>query len=104
MARTSTAASRASQRASRMKARYGITQAQYDAILAHQGGACGVCQGKRRYPLHVDHDHKTGRVRGLLCKSCNRRLLPAGHDDPVLFDRAISYLMDPPADAVLRVA
>jgi hypothetical protein len=59
----------------RLKARYGITLAEYEAILERQGGACALCPrvpGKKR--LHVDHDHETGRVRGLLCAPCNTRL------------------------------
>jgi hypothetical protein len=55
---------------------YGLTEGMYAAMLAAQGGKCGVCgklpSGKSRYgKLCVDHDHKAGRVRGLLCRSCN---------------------------------
>lgn len=56
-----------------LKRRYGITLEQYNALLEQQGGACAICQ---RVPkagrLHVDHDHKTKVVRGLLCYRCNR--------------------------------
>ncbi len=56
--------------------KYGITLADYDALLASQGGTCRIC---RRPPstikpdknLAVDHDHDTGTVRGLLCDMCN---------------------------------
>lgn len=52
---------------------YGITVEQFDAMLVEQGGVCKVCSGpamgKGRY--HVDHDHETGLVRGLLCHKCN---------------------------------
>lgn len=47
----------------------------YERLLAEQDGHCAVCPatpGTRR--LHIDHDHRTGRVRGLLCHSHNRRL------------------------------
>jgi hypothetical protein len=51
---------------------YGITLADYDKMLAEQGGGCAVCgkepNGTR---LHVDHNHKTGAIRGLLCNGCN---------------------------------
>lgn len=84
-----------------LKRRYGITEVQYQAILAYQGGVCAICEGRRRYRLLCDHDHKTGKLRGLLCKRCNRQLLPALKDDPVMADRAVGYLMHPPADDVL---
>ena len=55
--------------------RYGITEADYDRMLADHNGICGICGNPpKRQRLHVDHDHKTGRVRGLLCYRCNRAL------------------------------
>ena len=60
------------QRPGHLKRRYGITQEQYDALLRSQGGKCGICKclpGRKR--LCVDHDHATGRIRGLLCVRCN---------------------------------
>ena len=72
-----------------LKSKYGITREQYDALLASQGGKCAACGnnvvGNKSKMMCVDHDHKTGRVRGLLCRSCN---LAAGSlkDDP---ERAI---------------
>lgn len=59
-------------RAEKLKARYGITPEQYDVMLAAQGGHCACCPavpGKK--PLFVDHNHRTGAVRGLLCHGCN---------------------------------
>ena len=79
---------------------YGITQEQYDELLEFQGGVCAICGGERRYNLAVDHDHGTGRVRGLLCKRCNKRLLPAALDSPDLLLAAAAYLQFPPADRV----
>jgi hypothetical protein len=70
--------------------RYRMSLADYDALLARQGGACGICRKKKR-PLCVDHCHVTGKVRGLLCHNCN---LGLGHfdDDPVLARAAAAYL------------
>jgi hypothetical protein len=71
---------------------FGLTQADYDALLAKQGGGCAIC-GKPpgKISLHVDHDHETSEVRGLLCVGCNNAL-GQFHDDPALLDRAIEYL------------
>lgn len=72
--------------------RFGLTPEQYDAMLAEQGGVCAICQrpdADRR--LAVDHDHATGRVRGLLCKSCNKAL-GAFRDSTDLLLRAVEYL------------
>lgn len=76
----------------KLRQRYGIGLEEYKEMLANQGGLCAICRGKRSYPLDVDHDHKTGKIRGLLCKMCNHRLLPACHDDVVLLLRAVAYL------------
>ena len=61
------------------RSQYGISVADYDRMLAEQGGKCAACA---RPPtgagvdgvLHVDHDHETGEVRGLLCGPCNKAL------------------------------
>jgi hypothetical protein len=76
---------------------YGISTDDYERILAEQGGGCAICWRKPRYNLDVDHCHKTGVVRGLLCKLCNRRLLPAARDDERTLNRAVYYLNHPPA-------
>lgn len=60
------------QRISNLRRHYGIKISEYDKILKRQNGKCVICEGEpglRR--LHVDHDHMTGKVRGLLCHSCN---------------------------------
>lgn len=82
---------------------YGITAEQYASLLRYQGGKCFICQratGKRRR-LAVDHDHKTGRVRGLLCNPCNRDVLGHLRDSVAALERAVTYLKHPPADQVL---
>jgi Recombination endonuclease VII len=77
--------------------RYGITREDYWDLYRAQGGHCAIClraTGKSKR-LTVDHDHKTGLVRGLLCATCNTIL---GHfrDDPAAGQRIIDYLADPP--------
>jgi hypothetical protein len=53
----------------------GITDADYAAMLARQYGGCAICgRPPKTRRLHVDHDHRTGAVRGLLCHRCNRNL------------------------------
>jgi Recombination endonuclease VII len=76
-----------------LKRRYGITLADYDRMLKKQKGRCAICREKPRYRLLVDHDHPTGRVRRLLCISCN---LGLGHfrDDRRLLRRADAYLAE----------
>jgi len=58
-----------------LRRKYGITEAEYDAMLVRQGGVCALC-GKKpgRVRLAVDHDHVTHRVRGLLHARCNKNL------------------------------
>lgn len=55
--------------------RYGLTQEQYDALMDRQGGMCAICScgfsDSVRRRINVDHCHRSGRVRGLLCNSCN---------------------------------
>lgn len=53
----------------------GVSDAEYERLLAAQGGGCAICGATpKTRRLHVDHDHKTGAVRGLLCHRCNRAL------------------------------
>jgi len=53
----------------------GVTDEAYEALLDAQGGGCAICGAKpKTRRLHVDHDHATGKVRGLLCHRCNRAL------------------------------
>lgn len=73
--------------------KYGITVEQYELLLKRQKGVCAICRRppKARARLSVDHDHKTKKVRGLLCLSCNFAL---GHFEDQLgwLKRALQYL------------
>jgi hypothetical protein len=75
--------------------RYGLTVEIYETMLAAQGGVCKICgggpNGKAVGRLHVDHDHATGRVRGLLCYLCNK-MLGLARDRAEVLDRAAAYL------------
>src|SRR5581483_1565057 len=54
-----------------LRRRYGLTSADVDAMIEQQGGTCATCDAKAE---HVDHDHATGKVRGVLCFNCNQAL------------------------------
>jgi hypothetical protein len=59
--------------AAKRKYKYGLSPEGYDALMKQQGSACAICKTPNwaDYPPHVDHDHKSGRVRGILCRCCN---------------------------------
>jgi len=78
----------------KLKSNYGITLEDYNIIFNSQEGRCKICtrhQMEFKKRLHVDHCHKTGKVRGLLCTKCNFGL---GYlnDDVTLLTNAIEYL------------
>ena len=74
----------------------GVTDADYDRMLAAQGGGCAICGNPpKTRALNTDHDHKTGKVRGLLCHRCNR-VMWAGRDSPELFRAFALYLEEGP--------
>lgn len=87
-------------RASALRRNYGITVDEYDEMLYKQNGVCKICGGietssnkwgiKR---LAVDHNHDTGKVRGLLCNNCNRGL-GLLKDSTELLSNAIKYLKE----------
>lgn len=74
-----------------LRKKYGFEQEDYTKLFAAQKGQCAICNCIQVDPLCVDHNHKTGKVRGLLCHACN---LGIGkfNDDPELIERAILYL------------
>ena len=73
-----------------LRTEYGMSTADYSAMVLSQGGRCKIC-GVTGLKLCVDHDHKTGAVRGLLCKHCNFFL---GHVEgyPGFQEACIAYL------------
>jgi len=104
-------------RAKRLMDNYKLTVEQYNAILAYQGGVCYIChcsepvKGRR---LSVDHDHKTGEIRGLACSRCNPLLgkienafkryglgKVIGLTVAILVGRLANYLHAPPARMAL---
>jgi hypothetical protein len=75
------------------KRKYGMTIQQRDELLARQGG-CAICKSQTprgRHGWHVDHCHVSGRVRGILCNTCNLGL-GALQDSPEICDAAANYL------------
>ena len=77
-----------------LKRKYGITHAEYNKLFEQQKGKCEICkthQSELKARLSVDHDHQTGRVRGLLCYNCNSTL---GHakDSIDILQSSIRYL------------
>ena len=76
----------------RLLQRYNITSRDYDKLLAAQNGRCAICRkppnGRR---LSVDHDHVTGKVRGLLCQKCNA-ILGLADDSIAILIEATEYL------------
>lgn len=80
-------------RNSDFKRKYGISLAERDAMFAAQAGKCAICATESPGPrgLFVDHCHKTGKVRGLLCYRCNTGIAMLG-DDVSRLQRAAMYL------------
>jgi Autographiviridae endonuclease VII len=74
-----------------LKRRYGISRADYAALLARQGGVCAICGKPPEKTLCVDHCHSTGRIRGLLCRKCNFGLGCYAEDQAAMI-AALAYL------------
>jgi hypothetical protein len=73
------------------KSQYGMTEPDYQKLVVIQGNRCLICEEKSDKRLYVDHDHKTGKVRGLLCNRCNAAI-GLMKDDSWRLARAIMYL------------
>ena len=83
-----------------MKYLYGITSDNYNQLFQQQKGHCAICgkhQSKLKRRLDIDHNHKTGKVRGLLCNYCNKVIEkhinnPSWFKNPIIVNRLGEYL------------
>lgn len=73
--------------------KYKLKRKDYNKMVEYQGGKCVICEKTctKNPVLSIDHDHKTGKVRGLLCNACNSGIA-FFKDDINLIERAIHYL------------
>ena len=90
-------------RDSYLKRKHGITKVEYEAMLEQQDFKCKICgegikevdlkivKVPKEHSLHVEHDHKTGKIRGLTCSKCNF-LLGLANDNSKILENAIEYL------------
>jgi hypothetical protein len=83
---------RRKERASYLLRKYGITLRDYETLRMTQLGMCVICRKIEWNRLHVDHDHQTGVLRGLLCGKCNKAI-GLLDDDPALVHSAEAYLV-----------
>jgi hypothetical protein len=74
-----------------LKTRYNLTPEQVQVMKNEQDGFCAICDKELGNNFRIDHNHKTGVVRGLLCHRCN--LLIAGIEDQDFYELAVAYLM-----------
>jgi len=87
-----------------MRKQYGISLAEFNALLELQGHCCAICKKhitaiRRR--MNIDHDHDTNKVRGILCTGCNTGLGHLG-DNVEGLKKAIAYLENPPINSLAR--
>ena len=77
------------QRELSLKKKYGMSLLDYDLMVDEQGGQCAICGAKEK--LYVDHNHDTGKIRGLLCNTCNRAI-GLLRDDSITIYKAAEYV------------
>jgi Recombination endonuclease VII len=87
------AKSAAERRAFNMRGKYGLSVEAYNAFLIRQGGACAICREVFTSKPQIDHNHSTGKVRGLLCMKCNTGIGKL-RDSPAVLTRAALYLQE----------
>jgi hypothetical protein len=93
---------KAKEREGHLRRKFNLTQEEYEQLLNGQSGGCAVCarEPKPGKSLHVDHDHETGEVHGLLCFSCNAALGHLGEDRERITALSI-YLLEHDAEFVV---
>ncbi len=83
------------QRSAFLRSHYGITFSEYEDMLKQQRGVCAICGDGKKHKtqkyLHIDHNHKTSKVRGLLCIRCNT-IIGNCKEDVDILQRAIKYI------------
>ena len=85
--------------------KYRMTMADFRALLEKQSGGCAICgtgEPGKGFHLHVDHNHQTGQVRGLLCNTCNRGIGLLRESPEVL--RAAAHYLEQAQKPILKVA
>lgn len=104
----------AAARVSQLRRRFGLEPGEYEALLRAQEGRCPLCgrtpeeigslhpKTGKTMPLHVDHDHRSGEVRGLLCQPCNMLLGRVEELKPEWVEAARKYLDRPPASRAIK--
>lgn len=81
----------ASNRRGHLRRKYGLSVEEFEFLRLSQADMCAICGEPEPSGLHIDHDHETGLIRGLLCGKCNKAI-GLLKEDPGLFDAASSYL------------
>lgn len=86
------------ERRHRIKNKYGVSELFIEEIIIRQGWVCKICgnpcdRTKRKQTENIDHCHRTGIVRGILCLRCNQMIGLSG-DNPDILNRAVQYLED----------
>ena len=71
--------------------RYGISSDFFGDLWQEQNGCCAICGTRLKDKFYIDHNHKTGQIRGLLCSSCNVGI-GLLKDSPDMLSKAIKYL------------
>lgn len=83
-----------------LKTKFNLTPEQYRKLVADTGGRCPVC-GNKPTQWHVEHNHRTREVTGVVCGRCNVGALANTYHDIAFVERLLDYLKNPPAQRVL---